>query len=190
MGIVPIWPIPQIHVFENPQLYSIVDLFFSFSRIIPLKTRSSIRLWTANGDPIQELYGHTSFVYSLDVLPTGELVSSGEDRTVRIWNGGECVQTITQPAISIWCVKALQNGDIASGSNDGFARVFTRNPERYADEALLKVSFPFLSLSLFFQRQPSNARILPPFYLAIRQRLGAIYDPKVTCYSLSLAKKI
>jgi phospholipase A-2-activating protein len=33
------------------------------------------------------LDGHTSFVYSVDVLSTGEFVSSGEDRTVRIWKG-------------------------------------------------------------------------------------------------------
>jgi phospholipase A-2-activating protein len=34
-----------------------------------------------------ELNGHTSFVYSVTVLSTGELVSSGEDRSVRVWRG-------------------------------------------------------------------------------------------------------
>ncbi len=40
-----------------------------------------------DGDCLQELYGHTSFVYSIATVPTGELVSSGEDKSVRVWKG-------------------------------------------------------------------------------------------------------
>lgn len=50
--------------------------------------RSSVlKVWTIDGECVQELYGHTSFVYSVTVLSTGELVSCGEDRTVRVWKG-------------------------------------------------------------------------------------------------------
>ncbi|CAJ0544619.1 Ff.00g037070.m01.CDS01 [Fusarium sp. VM40] len=99
----------------------------------------TIRLWKLNGQQVAELHGHESFVYSLASLPTGELVSSGEDRTVRIWRGNECVQTITHPAISVWTVAANpETGDIVTGASDSIARVFTRNPERTADEATLK----------------------------------------------------
>jgi phospholipase A-2-activating protein len=34
---------------------------------------------------LQALDGHTSFVYSVAALPSGEIFSSGEDRTVRVW---------------------------------------------------------------------------------------------------------
>ncbi|KAM0244805.1 hypothetical protein ACHAP5_005928 [Fusarium lateritium] len=99
----------------------------------------TIRLWNLNGQQVAELHGHESFVYSLASLPTGELVSSGEDRTVRIWRGNECVQTITHPAISVWTVVANpETGDIVTGASDSIARVFTRSPERTADEATLK----------------------------------------------------
>ncbi|KAF5678472.1 phospholipase [Fusarium heterosporum] len=99
----------------------------------------TIRLWKLNGQQVAELHGHESFVYSLASLPTGELVSSGEDRTVRIWKGNECVQTITHPAISVWTVAANpETGDIVTGASDSIARVFTRSPERTADEATLK----------------------------------------------------
>ncbi|KAM0198393.1 hypothetical protein ACHAPA_006118 [Fusarium lateritium] len=99
----------------------------------------TIRLWKLNGQQVAELHGHESFVYSLASLPTGELVSSGEDRTVRIWRGNECVQTITHPAISVWTVAANpETGDIVTGASDSIARVFTRSPERTADEATLK----------------------------------------------------
>ncbi|KAM6535807.1 WD repeat protein Lub1 [Fusarium falciforme] len=99
----------------------------------------TIRLWKFNGQQVAELHGHESFVYSLTSLPTGELVSSGEDRTVRIWRGTECVQTITHPAISVWTVAAnAETGDIVTGASDSISRVFTRSPERTADEATLK----------------------------------------------------
>ncbi|OAR02938.1 hypothetical protein LLEC1_04934 [Akanthomyces lecanii] len=98
----------------------------------------TIRLWKLSGEQIGELHGHESFVYSLVSLPTGELVSSGEDRTVRVWKGLECTQTITHPAISVWTVAAHpETGDIVSGASDGVARVFTRQLERVADKETL-----------------------------------------------------
>lgn len=51
---------------------------------------SEIRVWTLGGDLIYSLSGHTSFVYSLSVLPSGGIVSGGEDRSVRIWQGVLC----------------------------------------------------------------------------------------------------
>ncbi|PWI76936.1 phospholipase A-2-activating protein [Purpureocillium lilacinum] len=98
----------------------------------------TVRLWKLNGQQVGELHGHESFVYCLASLPTGELVSSGEDRTVRIWRGLECVQTITHPAISVWTVAANPDtGDIVTGASDGVARVFTRRPDQVADKETL-----------------------------------------------------
>ena len=48
---------------------------------------SEIRVWTMGGDVVYTLSGHTSFVYSLSVLPNGDVVSAGEDRSVRVWRG-------------------------------------------------------------------------------------------------------
>ena len=80
-----------------------------------------------------ELRGHENFIYSLAVLPSGELVSAGEDRSVRIWNKGQCVQVITHPAISVWAVAACaETGDIVTGASDKKVRVFTRSADRHA----------------------------------------------------------
>ena len=46
-----------------------------------------IRVWSLSGEPLMELNDHTSFVYTLSLLPSGEIVSGGEDRTVRVWKG-------------------------------------------------------------------------------------------------------
>ena len=59
------------------------------------------------------------FASSISVLPgagVDSFVTSGEDRTIRIWEMGECQQTITLPAQSVWSVAYLQNGDIVAGS--------------------------------------------------------------------------
>ncbi|SPO07289.1 related to phospholipase a-2-activating protein [Cephalotrichum gorgonifer] len=93
-----------------------------------------LRLWRLNGQLMAELRGHDIFVYSLAALPTGEIISGAEDRTVRVWRGTECVQVITHPAISVWSVAACPDtGDIVSGASDGVVRVFTRSEERVAD---------------------------------------------------------
>ncbi|PLB35805.1 WD repeat PLAP family protein [Aspergillus candidus] len=98
-----------------------------------------IRLFTLKGDLVAELHGHESFVYSIAVLPSGELVSSGEDRTVRVWNGTQCVQTITHPAISVWSVDACKdNGDIVTGASDRITRIFTRSDERVASPEVVQ----------------------------------------------------
>lgn len=98
-----------------------------------------IRLWTIQGREVAQLLGHESFIYSLASSPSGEIFSSGEDRTVRVWKGTECIQTITHPAISVWGVAVCaETGDIVSGASDRIARVFTRDPDRVADAETTK----------------------------------------------------
>ncbi|KAF2485090.1 WD40-repeat-containing domain protein [Neohortaea acidophila] len=93
-----------------------------------------IRLWTLDGTPVGELEGHTAYIYSLATLPNGDIVSSSEDRTVRVWRNGACVQTIVHPAVSIWTVTACrETGDIATGASDKVIRIFSRDPSRQAD---------------------------------------------------------
>ena len=85
------------------------------------------------------MHGHEAFIYSLASTPSGEIISCGEDRTLRVWKGNECVQTITHPAISVWSVAVCpENGDIVSGASDRVVRVFSRSTERAADAETAK----------------------------------------------------
>ncbi|CAO3696066.1 unnamed protein product [Umbelopsis ramanniana] len=98
----------------------------------------TIRVWSFSGQALLELVGHTNFVYSVAVLSTSEIISSGEDGTIRLWRDGDCVQTIQQPCLSVWCINALPNDDIVVGSSDGVVRLFTKATDRYADQETLK----------------------------------------------------
>lgn len=114
-----------------------VDGHSTGAQIASASNDGIIRLWTLQGKLVGELHGHESFIYALAVLPTGEIVSSGEDRSVRIWKDTECVQVITLPAISVWSVSTCSNGDIIAGSSDKMARIFTREETRQADAATI-----------------------------------------------------
>lgn len=123
-----------------------------------------IRLWQFNSSEVGVLHGHDSFIYALDSLPTGELVSSSEDRTVRIWKGTSCVQTITHPALSIWSVSVCQKtGDFATGASDNVARIFSRNKDRAASEETIKLFSVAVQQSAIPQQQVGdvNASTLP-----------------------------
>ncbi len=85
------------------------------------------------------LDGHESFVYAVTSIPASRQIASvSEDRSLRIWENDVCIQTITHPCISVWCVAALPNGDLVTGGSDGVVRIFSRNQERIASEDKIK----------------------------------------------------
>ncbi|THG97700.1 hypothetical protein EW026_g4355 [Hermanssonia centrifuga] len=114
---------------------------------------NTIKLWYQHKN-VKTFTGHTQAVRglalipdigfascsndSISVLPSGDIVSGGEDRTLRIWRDGECAQVITHPAISVWTVSTMPNADIVTGCSDGVVRVFSASEERWAPANELK----------------------------------------------------
>lgn len=102
---------------------------------------ASLRIWDIGSKvPLQELYGHTSFVYSVAVDPkSGDIFSAGEDRSFRVWRHGECIQAVTLPFISVWSISINpNNGDLAVGGSDFMIRIFSRDPSRRASADEIK----------------------------------------------------
>lgn len=133
-----------------------------------------IRLWCLDGSQVGELQGHESYIYSLASLPSGELVSASEDRTVRVWRDSGCVQTITHPAISVWGVAACrENGDIVSGASDRKVRIFSRATERQGEPEVIRAFEDSVRSSSIPQQQIGDIdkeQLPGPEYL--EQKLG------------------
>lgn len=102
-----------------------------------------IRYWNEDGECIKELSGHTNFIYSLafnKALGENVIVSGSEDSTIRMWNENGAIGTeITLPALSVWSVACMKNGDIVTGSSDGIVRIFTRDSNRFASDEIIAV---------------------------------------------------
>ena len=91
-----------------------------------------VKKWDLNFNLLATMKGHTSYVYNLKVT-TDYLLSTSEDRYVKVWAGDLLDQELMHPN-SVWDATVLNNGDIVTVCADGFIRVFTSNSERFADE--------------------------------------------------------
>eukprot|EP00735_Rhodelphis_limneticus_P000138 TRINITY_DN1021_c0_g1::TRINITY_DN1021_c0_g1_i1::g.29865::m.29865 TRINITY_DN1021_c0_g1::TRINITY_DN1021_c0_g1_i1::g.29865 ORF type:complete len:793 (-),score=165.54,sp/Q9Y263/PLAP_HUMAN/33.54/8e-129,WD40/PF00400.27/3.6e-05,WD40/PF00400.27/6.7e-09,WD40/PF00400.27/3.4e-05,WD40/PF00400.27/5.9e-09,WD40/PF00400.27/3.9e-07,WD40/PF00400.27/2.3e-07,WD40/PF00400.27/2.9,PUL/PF08324.6/3.2e-32,PFU/PF09070.6/1.5e-25,BBS2_Mid/PF14783.1/74,BBS2_Mid/PF14783.1/76,BBS2_Mid/PF14783.1/2e+02,BBS2_Mid/PF14783.1/0.021,B len=97
-----------------------------------------VRVWDANtGGCVAVVHAHDQYVYCLDVQPAGLVATASEDRTVRLWQGTEPVQTLMHPA-GVWAVSHCPNGDIITACQDGVARVFTQDSQRTAPADILE----------------------------------------------------
>jgi phospholipase A-2-activating protein len=100
-----------------------------------------IRRWNIHsGQCLSELYGHQAYVYSVSLLPgtSGEeLVSCGEDASLRVWKGTSCRQVVEVPATSLWSVCCMDNQDVVIGSSDGVVRVFSADCEKIASSSVI-----------------------------------------------------
>ncbi|GAA6064645.1 hypothetical protein JCM10212_004487 [Sporobolomyces blumeae] len=103
----------------------------------------TIRIWDYRTGDALSVLRHDDFVYSLATIPPlvgGGLASSGEDGLVKVWNEetGECDQVVEVPALSVWSLATLSNGDLACGCSDNLIWVFTRDEERLASPDVLE----------------------------------------------------
>ncbi|KOS15096.1 phospholipase a-2-activating protein [Malassezia pachydermatis] len=105
-------------------------MVLSSSHIVAAGNDGHIRHWDMASLAVETIATLPAFVYALAPLSATSFASSGEDRCVRIWSGHALEQLLPIPAVSVWCVCALSNGDVACGASDGYIYVFTRDPAR------------------------------------------------------------
>lgn len=138
------------------------------------------------------------FASSISILPgagVDSFVTSGEDRTIKIWEMGECQQTITLPAQSVWSVAYLQNGDIVAGSRlvpESYMCIVTKLLAMklqflYVGSCLLYIPYiPNNRISFLFNHTSSNAQLHPctafvrslaRYASVLRTSSGAPYTP-------------
>ena len=78
------------------------------------------------GDCLKTLRGHTSCLNCLQMLPTGQLASGSDDKTIKIWDTttATCLKTLQGHTRSIWCLQMLPSGQLASGSGDKTIKIW------------------------------------------------------------------
>jgi phospholipase A-2-activating protein len=93
--------------------------------------------------PLQD-DGTPAFIMQVDVISATdiELVSVGEDGSTVVWKNSIMHQAIPHPC-TLWCVRALPNGDFLTGAHDGVIRIFSTDPRRseFDSARALQVSF-------------------------------------------------
>ncbi|ONM51171.1 transducin family protein / WD-40 repeat family protein [Zea mays] len=94
---------------------------------------STVKLWALSGQPLLDMIGHSSLVYSVDAHSSGLIASGSEDRSLKIWKDGVCVQSIEHPGC-IWDAKFLGNGDIVTACSDGTTRIWTADSNRFCSD--------------------------------------------------------
>ncbi|MGI0491358.1 NB-ARC domain-containing protein [Alkalinema pantanalense CENA528] len=89
----------------------------------PLESQS---LESTPSEPIQYLIGHDDRIWGMAVTYDGKLISSSDDRTVKLWNlqTGQCEKTFYGHQARIWSVAASAQGLIASGGDDRSVRLW------------------------------------------------------------------
>lgn len=45
----------------------------------------TVKVWTMDGSMLMQMEGHSGFIFAMDVLETGEIVTGSDDCTVKIW---------------------------------------------------------------------------------------------------------
>ena len=97
-SLFPIPPTSTLASLTSLRLLSNIHIY-SLPSPLPEATTKLGASGAARVFPTQTLSAHTSFVYDLARTPSGEVLSAGEDRSVRVWRG-ECSLSLCPLALS------------------------------------------------------------------------------------------
>ena len=116
---------------ENSRVWSVA--ISPDSRLIAAASNDqAVHLWSADGQKLEPLKGHTDWVWGVAFSPDNQIIASGgEDRTVRLWTrDGRQLHILEGHQDAVWAVAISPDSQtIASGSNDGTIRLWSRNGE-------------------------------------------------------------
>ena len=71
-----------------------------------------------------KLLGHTDLISSFVELKDGKIASGSNDKTIKIWDSDQCIQTISEHQGKISSLIVLNDGNLVSGSFDNTIRIW------------------------------------------------------------------
>lgn len=154
----PVWSIAFREDPENNEILASCD------------GNGEIRLWNLETYQSRKLEGHTARLRSIAFSPDGQqLVSGGDDETVKIWdvNSGECLNTLPVPETWIWSVDFSFDGQMVANANDnGTVQVWHINTEQCI--STLRPDRPYEGMNI------TGIKGLEPAQIEMLKQLGAI----------------
>lgn len=114
-----------------------IDVNLDTNEFVTCSNDGLVKVWDLETLALKrEMDGHLSFVYDVrySKRDSNTVISCGEDRTLIVWDveTGKSTNVIVTPAVSVWCLESISNGDICFGSSDGSIRLFSTFPSRMA----------------------------------------------------------
>ena len=110
------------------------------SQFLSCSNDATIKRWSLEGSLLETYDGHSNYIYSISLIRNDEnklkFATCSEDKTLRIWQTGESIQSIRVPAQTLWSVCTLANGDLLVGCSNGNVYVYTQDERLYAPAAL------------------------------------------------------
>ena len=91
----------------------------------------TVKFWSFEGACLHTMTGHDGFVFCTGVLNSGDLLSGGDDRCVKVWRQGHCIDNIAHNN-SVWDIAVNEMNDVITAGADCFIRVFTKEESRLA----------------------------------------------------------
>lgn len=104
--------------------------------IITASNDSLVKRISPDGRILHTFTGHSAFVFTCNNIGL-DVISAGDDKTVKIWRDNSCAETIFHPN-TIWELCTNYVGDIITACGDNVTRVFTLDKQRVASEEELE----------------------------------------------------
>ena len=103
---------------EAFQTSSLVSSNRNNCKLVSCSSDNTIKIWDLKtNNLINTLNEHMAEVSCLELIGNTRFASGSFDGTIIIWDAEEYVQRLTDNQLGIWCLKALSQNKIASGSN-------------------------------------------------------------------------
>src|SRR5204863_434612 len=114
---------------------------------------NTLRLWSAAGEPLAELRGHTRRIFGALALADGRLLSWSAGESLRLWSAaGEPLAVLRGHEDSVSGALALADGRLLSWSRDNTLRMWAcdgRSRDSLHVDAAITVTVPFANQQLF-----------------------------------------
>ena len=139
------------------------------NQVVSCSNDGQILMWLINENNLEAevifRFEDTDFVYAMSTLPDPQdlpsWISCGENNGLKVFGEAKLQQEIHLPAISVWSVAVLPNGDIACGCSDSKIYIFSAEKSRTAPADLLALFNAEVERFRQSKNETSNGTELP-----------------------------